>query len=207
VSPNGQWLAVEQRLGFRSYVYVYAVATGRLVVRLTTPLKVLYCLRVSPDSHWLILTAHRSDQNAITVFDTRDWQLIHDIRFQSTGEDVAVATVDPASRLLATAGSVENSIRIWHLLTGRLVGRCSGGVAQPNIVWSPDSRTLVTYGGLRFWSTTVFRELAVLPIGGDYKPLGFTADGRALVTMNSDHHVKTWSPPTLAEIDGQAARR
>ena len=32
------------------------------------------------------------------------------------------AAIDPTSRFLATGGRGENSLRVWDLLTGRLVG-------------------------------------------------------------------------------------
>jgi hypothetical protein len=93
---------------------------------------------------------------------------------------------------------------VWDLLTGRLVGQCNGSVAGWYPVWSRDGRTLVVRDGhqLRFWSTVVFRELAALPWNwhGIQYPLGFTADGRALVALDRDNRMKAWSPPTLDEI-------
>ena len=57
--------------------------------------------------------------------------------------------------------------------------------------------------GLRLWSRVVFRELATLRVEWHdiHLPLGFTADGRALVIHTFGGGVKTWSPPALAELD------
>ena len=201
VSPNGQWLAVRQSANRRWAIHVYSVATGGFITRLQTPHQRAFdALRVSPDSRWLAVTEHGSGQNSIVIFDTSTWQLSRAIHIPSAGEDVNGAAIDPASRLLATGGSGENSIRIWDLHTGRLLGQCNG-TSTLHPVWSQDSRTLVTddRGSLKLWSATVFRELAALP--GSHFPLGFTAADRALVMINTNGQVKTLSPPTLPEID------
>ena len=205
VAPNGQWFAIPQSFDKQTYVHVYSVATGGFITRLKTPLRhSFHDVRVSSDGRWLIVTEHTRGENTIAVFDTSNWQLFRAMHFRSTGEDVNGAAIDPTSRLIATGGGGENSIRIWELQTGRLLGQCNGTSAHTP-VWSPDGRTLVTHdrGSLKFWSTIVFRELAALP--SDHVPLGFTAEGRALVTINADGEVETWSPPTLAEIDATPA--
>ncbi len=205
VAPNGQWFAIPLSFHTQPYIHVYSVATGGFITRLKTPLgHFFHDVRVSPDGRWLIVTEHTRGENTIAVFDTSNWQLFRAMHFRSAGDDVMGAAIDPTSRLIATGGPGENSIRIWELQTGRLLGQCNGSSAHTP-VWSPDGRTLVTHdrGSLKFWSTTVFRELAALPT--DHVPLGFIAEGRALVTINAPGEVKTWSPPTLAEIDATLA--
>jgi WD40 repeat protein len=205
VAPNGQWFAIPQSFDKHTCIHVYSVATGSFITRLKTPfLHFFHDVRVSPDGRWLIVTEHTRGENTIAVFDTSNWQLFRAMHFRSAGDDVIGAAIDPTSRFIATGGSGENSIRIWELQTGRLLGQCNGTSAHTP-VWSPDSRTLVTHdrGSLKFWSTIVFRELAALPT--DHNPLGFTAEGRTLVTINTPGEVKTWSPPTLAEIDALPA--
>jgi serine/threonine protein kinase/WD40 repeat protein len=202
-SPNGQWLVVRRSIGTKSYAYAYEVGTGRFVTQLRASQPGVYALRFSPDGRWLIVTQWKSGQNSIAVFDTTTWRLAREMRFDSAGEDVRVAAIDPTGRFLVTGGGNQNSLRVWELESGRLLGRCNGAIHQREPVWSPDSRTLVVGGGhLRLWSMVVFRELASVPLPGILTPLGFTANGCALVNINGDGRVHLVSPPTLSEIDG-----
>jgi WD40 repeat protein len=202
VSPDGRWLVVRRSIGTKSYAYVYEVGTGGFVSQLRASQPGVFALRFSPDSRWLIVTQGKSGQNSIVVFDTATWRLAREMRFASAGEDVNVAAIDPTSRFLTTGDGNQNSLRVWELETGRLLGQCNGSIALRDPVWSPDSRTLMVGGGnLRLWSMVVFRELASVPLPGVFTPLGFTAGGRALVTINYDGRVHLISPPTLSEID------
>ena len=206
-SPNGQWLAVPlSSVDGAKSVQIFAMDTGRFVTRLPKPRGILWNLRMSPDSRWLVLLAHSDGGNRIAIYDTRTWQLAQEVFFHSADIDVTAAAIDPSSRFLASGGLGKNSLRVWDLHTGRLVGHCDGNVHHYHPVWSRDSRTLIVRdtGGLRFWSMVVFRELATLPVEwcNTHLPLGFTADGRALVIHAIGGRVQSWSPPTLAEIDG-----
>jgi WD40 repeat protein len=202
VSPDGRWLVVRRSIGTKEYAYVYEAATGHFVAQLRSSQPGVFVLRFSPDNRWLIVTQWKSGQNSIAVFNTATWRLAREMRFASAGEDVNVAAIDPTSRFLVTGGANQNSLRVWELETGRLLGQCNGAVHQRDPVWSPDSRTLAVGGGtLRLWSMVVFRELASVPVPEIVTPLGFTADGRSLVTINGDGRVHLVSPPTLSDID------
>ena len=208
-SPDGQWLAVPQNGADREPdVHVFSIVTGRFITRLPSRTRAIpWNLRASPDSRWLVRLDHQDGENRIMIYDTQNWQVAQEISFRSADNDIYAAAIDPASRLLATGGMGENSLRVWDLLTGRLAGHCNGNVLGWHPVWSRDSRTLVVRdtGGLRLWSMVVFRELATLPLAWHHThmPLGFTADGRALVTHLFDGRVTAWSPPRLTEIDLQ----
>ena len=206
-SPDGQWLAVPQTSVERlPDVHVFAIATGGFVARLAGEHPAsLINLRASPDNRWLVHLTHYHGENRITIYDARSWRRAREMAFRSSSNDVVGAAIDPASRFLVTGGPGENSLRVWDLLTGRLAGQCNGNVIGWHPVWSRDGRTLAVRdtGSLRLWSMVVFRELAALPVDwhNTHLPLGFTADGRALVTLGLEGRVNAWSPPTLAEID------
>ncbi len=206
-SPDGRWLALAQTDAKRDRnLEVYDLRTGQFVARLPgVPQTLITRLRVSPDSRWLVRLDHINGDNWITTYDSQTWGPPREIRFRSAGKDVLLATIDPASRRLATAGPDGNSLRIWDLLTGRLEAQCASGGLACHPVWSPDSRTLVfNYGsGVHFWSMIVFRELTSFhsDFGRVGAPLGYTPDGHTLVGFTWDGEVKTWSPRTLAEID------
>ena len=208
-SPSGTWLAVPQKTLDRVLgLHVFDLGTGRFLNRFPIwPRGILWGLRASPDGRWLVCLHRFESENRIAIYDTRDWRLAREMTFRSAREDVIAASIDPSSRFLATGGSSEGSLRVWDLHTGQLTGQCDGGLIGWYPTWSGDGRTLVVCDGdrFRFWSTVVFRELAALPRnwhGGSY-PLGFTADGRSLVTIDPDQRVKAWSPPALTETDLQ----
>lgn len=207
-SPDGQWFTMakpdrEQVVD----LHVFSLAAGRFVTRLPgRPRMSPRCLRISPDSRWLVrLDDLNNGDKWITIHDSQTWGPPRTVHFQSAGADVMFATIAPASRRLATGGLLEDSLRIWDLGTGRLVTRCHSGNLNWHPVWSPDSRSLVVRDGaaLRFWSMVVFRELAAFPEHTDLtqQALGFTQDGRTLVTRTREERVKTWTPPALAETD------
>ena len=208
-SPDGQWLALVQSDDERVHnVQVYSILNGQFVTQLPGRPRVgATHLHASPDSRWMVWLDHHTGDNWIGIYDSQTWGLSRVIRFTSAGNDVTWATVDPSSRLIATAGLTENSLRIWDLHTGRLVAKCNNRPLTWHPAWSRDGRTLVVpeRGQLRFWSMIVFRELAA--IDGDERdthiPLGFTMDGRSLVALSAAGRVTTWSPPTLSEIDQQ----
>lgn len=206
-SPDGRWLAaVQSDDELVLNVQVYSVLNGQFVTQLPgRPRVMATLLRASPDSRWLVRLDHHDGDNSISIYDSQTWSLPRVIRFTSAGNDVTWATVDPASRLVATAGPTENSLRIWDLNTGALVATCNNRPLNWHPAWSRDGRSLVALerGQLRFWSMIVFRELAAIP-GTErdtHIPLGFTKDGRSLVALTAAGRVNTWSPPTLSEID------
>ena len=189
-------------------VHVFDLGTGRFLTRVPIwPDGILWGMRASPDGRWLVCLHRTANENRIAIYDSRDWRLAREMTFRTARADVLAASIDPSSRFLATGGSSEGSLRVWDLHTGQLAGQCDGSVIGWYPTWSRDGRSLVVRDGdrLRFWSTVVFRELAALPRDwhdGSH-PLGFTADGRALVIVDPEKRIKTWSPPALTETDLQ----
>ena len=117
-------------------------------------------------------------------------------------DSMTAANIDPSSRYLATGGDRQNSIHIWDLDSGRLLGTCNGNVSLDGIVWSPDGLTLASVGylGLKLWSTRFHTELANLEPRSGFIPCGFTADGRTLVSLARHADLKFWHVPTLREL-------
>lgn len=98
------------------------------------------------------------------------------------------AGFSPDSRRLAVGaspGETVNSIHIFEVATGRLVGTCVGH-KQPvfSVAFSPDGRTLASGSDdstLRFWNLQTQQELmAVRRLGGGLMGLTFSPDGQML---------------------------
>src|SRR3954463_3114724 len=110
----------------------------------------------------------------------------------------------PDARLLATATFHTNTIKIWETATGRELRNLSSGgqntsSLSPVFAWSPDSRLLAASGGnntVTIWEVTTGREVQALT-GGQASFMaafgvsfvGFSNDGRKLVTFSDSIHV------------------
>ncbi len=118
----------------------------------------------------------------------------------------------PDGKLLATATFHTNTIKLWETVTGRELRNLSSGGTNttslsPVFAWSPDSRLLAASAGnntVTVWDVTAGREVQSLTgAGGSFMAalgvsfVGFSSDGRKLVTMSDGIHV--WDTSTWRE--------
>jgi WD40 repeat protein/uncharacterized caspase-like protein len=118
----------------------------------------------------------------------------------------------PDGRLLATATFHTNTIKLWETATGRELRNLSTGGTNttsfsPVFAFSPDSRLLASSGGnntVRVWDVITGRDLQTLTgSGGSFMGafgvtfVGFSGDGRKLVTISDSIHV--WNTSTWQE--------
>ena len=118
----------------------------------------------------------------------------------------------PDGRLLATATFHTNTIKLWETATGRELRNLSTGGTNttsfsPVFAFSPDSRLLASSGGnntVRVWDVTTGRDLQTLSgASGSFMGafgvtfVGFSGDGRKLVTISDSIHV--WDTLTWHE--------
>jgi WD40 repeat protein len=118
------------------------------------------------------------------------------------------AAFSPDSRILAVT-SQDDTIRLWSLATGELLGVCAGH-KQPvfSIAFSPDGRTLATASAdstLKLWNVATQQELLTdRRLGGSLVNLLFSPDGRLLVggsgfwTQSSG--IRFYRAPSLEDI-------
>ena len=129
VSPDGQFAAC----GRDNQIFIYHVATGQLVTRLTDPelqqqagdelpgiahLDVVQSLRFN----------HQGDRLASGGFRTvKIWQYPRDVQKArlDLAEGVTAVAVSPA-RQLAVIGSADHSIQVWDLASGEVTGSLAG---------------------------------------------------------------------------------
>ena len=123
----------------------------------------------------------------------------------------------PDGRLLATATFHTNTIKLWEMATGRELRNLSTGgqnttSISPVFAFSPDSRLLAASGGnnaVSVWDVATGREVQTLT-GGQASFMGalgvsfvgFSSDGRKLVTVSDSIHVwdtSTWRETTTIQ--------
>ena len=121
----------------------------------------------------------------------------------------------PDGRLLATATFHTNTIKLWEMATGRELRNLSNGgtntsSTSPVFAWSPDSRLIATSGGnntVSIWDVTNGREVQALTgaAAGSFMAgafgisfIGFSADGRKLVTISDS--IRVWDTSSWKEV-------
>ena len=121
--------------------------------------------------------------------------------FPTTGQTTDLA-FSPDDRLLAAAGTIDTTARIWNVSTGDLVGIVSGhrsGVQS--VTFSPDGRSILTTGrdGKVFVSRSSdgLLQAALLGQRQSVPNASFSPDGRRVITAGEDGFARIWN----ADVD------
>jgi WD40 repeat protein len=153
----------------------WTVPEGRLLRRVNLPSEELSSrfVSLSPDSK--MLSAWRSQEKEIHVFDTVAGRLLPTLPGHVGGVmDVAWS---PDSRALASAGSRDGTIRLWDVADRRAIRVIN--TTSSRLAWSSDGRQLAS-------------------VGADGIQIRSVASGELLRTLLHDHHLMifgmAWSP-------------
>lgn len=166
---------------------------------------VLYSARVSPDNRFL---ATASYDRKIILWDLKSGQEVR--RF--TGHNGAIFDLDfsPDGRLLASA-SADSTIKLWHVEKGIRLDTLSQPLKEQYVVrFSPDGQFLVG-GGLdnriRVWRVVSRDRPGINPLAyariaheGAITQLGFTPDGKSLVSIAEDRTLKLWETAEFTQL-------
>jgi WD40 repeat protein len=121
--------------------------------------------------------------------------------FPTTGQTTDLA-FSPDDRLLAAAGTIDTTARIWSVSTGDLVGIVSGhrsGVQS--VTFSPDGLSILTTGrdGKVFVSRSSdgLLQAALLGQRGSVPNASFSRDGQRVITAGEDGFARIWN----ADVD------
>ncbi len=177
-----------QQLFCRNYsgrVQVRDTQTGK-PVRILEPRDVCPLLALAPDRQRLILNPEWKEGRL-------DGRPLFLYRKEEGLDDTAQAALSPDGRTLAVAEH-DHCIRLWDLRTGRErlpSSRLRGmsGLTWPRVELSPDGRMVALLDGdgvLTVGETATGRPLWQAPSEGGIDCLTLSADGRQLVTAESD---------------------
>ena len=114
---------------------------------------------------------------------------------------VLAVAYSPDGKTLASSGSSDGTIQLWHVDSGDLVQTLKGHTeAVTALTFAPDSKTLVSGSNddtLRVWESptgTLRRVLA--GHGHDVKAVVFSRDGNRLASGSKDTSVRLWDAKT-----------
>jgi WD40 repeat protein len=203
-APDGKTLAAgsDDRHG----VYLWDVASGRLLWRLSEPDggNLVRALAFTPDGKTLAATAYRYKPyhfvGGITLYDRATGEPRR--RLVSDGESPeGVAVSRDGKWVAARTGS---GARVWDLASGREVGAEAGAHrSEPNHVVAAAGGLIATSGDdttVRLWDATTGRQRHRLDHGGWVRAVAVSPDGRTVASSSLDDTVRLWDAATGREI-------
>jgi WD40 repeat protein len=205
VTGDGQFAAC----GRANQIFVYQVATGRVVARLTDPKLAekssktgyhssaqrdfVQSLTFSPDGRLLASGEYRM---------VKLWQREPNLPQFALGSDPATAlAASPDGKWIATAGR-DNVIHLWDAATGKPEKNLTGHTAKiSSLKFSPDNTRLLSGSvdkTLRVWDIAGGTVFAQAETAGEITAVTWTLGGKQLASGGGDALIRLWELPAQA---------
>jgi WD40 repeat protein len=162
LSDDGTTLLVRDWPGKVPGVRILDTATGRVRCQLGNPGEQVFALALSPDGRVACISPLKGD---VRLHDTTTGELLFSLNHRVLGGGSPV-NFSPDGRILATALPEPPALFLWDVATGRLLRHvagtetCQGRCAILRIVFSPDGRSLATWGPVTrtdIWETATLQ--------------------------------------------------
>ena len=208
LSPDGQTLVTRSReQGMRKW----DLRIGTNIVWRNEMEQILF----SPDGRTMAASGRRegrglrTEEEVVQLWDTETLTLRASLESPSQVQFGFSAAFSADSRLIALPDE-EDSVRLWDVTTGELVGTCTGhkqGIRS--IAFSPDNRTLATTSDdstVKLWNVATKQELiSMRHLGATLTGLMFSPDGKVLIggsgALGPNGGVKIYRAASMEEID------
>jgi WD40 repeat protein len=205
VTGDGQFAAC----GRANQIFVYQVATGRVVAQLTDPKlsektpkagvrgsagrDYVQCLTFSPDGRLLAAGEYRM---------VKLWQREPNLPQFALGSDPATAIAASGDgKWIATAGR-DNVIHLWDAATGKPGKNLTGHTGKINgLQFSPDNARLVSGSAdktLRVWDVAAGSEFAKAETANEITAVTWVLGGKQLASGGGDALIRLWELPAQA---------
>jgi RNA polymerase sigma factor (sigma-70 family) len=196
-SPDGKLLAVADSgngKNFSGGLYLWDLERGRYFRQLPTPGEQVLFTNFSRDGRWIAATT----TGGVRVWEVRTGRAVADNEATHCGSLTRIAV---SSKGLVTTASFDHTVRIWDAATGRQRLKLDHDQPVENVILTPDGTNVVTATGttLRFWDLLNGKELKRLPGQKRYatgRAMGFTPDGRRLLSWADYRSLRTWDVQT-----------
>jgi serine/threonine protein kinase/WD40 repeat protein len=144
------------------------------------------------------------DFGIVRIWDVATGKEVHRLSHKESCRIVSVAFSQDGRRL-ASVGHAENSIKVWDVSSGQLIGKYASLADYPfSAAISPDGRWLASGGGpwdaqkspgeLKVWSIDTGKFTTLEGHPKRVAALAFSPDGRYLASGSHDRTVKLWDP-------------
>lgn len=214
LSPGGKIVAVtaSYQKGVAPTTRLWDVDAGNPLVKALPETGAVNALTFSPDAR-ILLTGFSPHAASGKI-----QKYVH-LAGAPAGDTLAQFSVGDRSSPLAAAFSPDGKTLVtgqsiaqrWDAVTHKPVGKPLYGPPSSYVealAWSPDGKTLAWVDqarrAIRFWDANTGMALAA-PFFAvqEVRAVGFSADGRQLITVYADASVQWWDAP-LAPLDGPA---
>ncbi len=200
-SPDGHRLAAG---GAENTVKVWDLATGQAIHTLWGHTEPVLHVAFSPDGRRLVSAGR---ERVVKVWHLRDaergvstppWTL------SDFSTSVWAMALSPDGSRLAVGGpKADGNVRVYDMITGKLLDTLMGDFRVVSVAFSPDGRRLAAAGGdriVRLWDMTTGHE--VLSLRGHDEAVGrvlFSPDGQRLASAGGDGTVRVWDASPFDE--------